>query len=339
MEIIFCTVQPNKNSIEKELIFYFKIKEISTDKIPLRIAGFIATQDGKKIADINDGNINNDFNLYLNAKTSDSQFNSEIGVGFSVPFTKKVIDYIECYRHKNKSKEVIFNIHFQITLVCSNVVISTLGITKSFNDGDTDNELSVKYKNDTNYFPQRTNLWILSGNDSSTFLNMSRYQMSEVTVKIGLMEWVNEFIPYFQIGNILVVELLQPSEINGSKKITDRFIKAQESLIEIKKQLDFGEWNQAIIASRSILELFKNFDEFKKILIDNGYSEQAYLDLKKSIDAFFDFISKFHHSLAKGNVDINPTIYPQKEDAYFVYSFGVSLLHLISQKTKKESIS
>ena len=335
MKIEFDSIEPNHSSIGKEIVFVFKISEIGLYEIPIKFGGIVLTEDRKKIGDINENNWSNSSQLYLNAVGEKALRNNEITIGFSLPLNEKVINYIETHRHKNKSKEVIFKVFFNITLECSNLQISSLHLGEQITKGYLTQEYPVKYKNERNYIPTRNDMWILSGNGSPTFMRYVRYQNPHITVKIDLMNWVNTFVPYLETGNILVVELIQPKEIAGTKKFVDRFMKAQVALNEIKKQLDYGEWKTAIIVARPIVELFKNFDEFKKLLIDSGYSEEAYKDLKKSIDGFFMLLSKFNHGLAEDRTTINPDIETQREDAYFAYSYCVSLLHLISQKTKR----
>jgi len=115
-------------------------------------------------------------------------------------------------------------------------------------------------------------------------------------------------------------------------ELQKRYAKAITEITEMKKQLQLGEWKQAINASRAVVELFKNFDDFQQLLIDAGYSADAYGELKKSIQSFFNYISKVQHALAMNNRDINETVIVYKEDAYMVYSFCISLLNLVSGK-------
>ncbi len=70
--------------------------------------------------------------------------------------------------------------------------------------------------------------------------------------------------------------------------------------------------------------IVKDFDGFKKFLLDNEYSEGAYKELKGSVHSFFGLLSKFHHGLDQNRVDIKPDIQSNKEDAYMAYSFSIS---------------
>ncbi len=49
-----------------------------------------------------------------------------------------------------------------------------------------------------------------------------KYPVENVT--IDLMTWINDFTKYLGIGNILVLELLEPDETIFSKKIAERYI-------------------------------------------------------------------------------------------------------------------
>jgi len=103
----------------------------------------------------------------------------------------------------------------------------------------------------------------------------------------------------------------------------------------MQKQLVYGEWKQAVISVRPLFELFKNFDEFKNLLMEDGYSAVGFEDLKNTIRSFFMLLSKFYHGLDQSNSSVNEDMQVYKEDAYLAYTFSISLLHLVSQKLKR----
>jgi len=69
-------------------------------------------------------------------------------------------------------------------------------------------------------------------------------------------------------------------------------------------------------------------------LLRDGYSEQAFEDLNKSIKELFNFSSKFHHKEDRGK-RIMPEIKASKEDAYLIYSLSMNLVNLISKKFQR----
>lgn len=186
-----------------------------------------------------------------------------------------------------------------------------------------------------NYRSERANLWVLSGGSGPNFLSGNWYPYKPINIKIDLMDWINNYTKYFNIGNFIVYEFLQPETTILTKELASRYNKAQNALEEMKRQIGYGEWKLAIIAMRPIFELFKNFEEFKSILIKSGYTQSAYDDLNNAVRALFNFISKFHHALEQNYREINAHIPAEKEDVYLAYSFSVSLLHLFSQKIRR----
>jgi hypothetical protein len=219
----------------------------------------------------------------------------------------------------------------------SNIVIGNLKIEKDSTRASANNRdvYSVYYEYENNFSSGRTNMWLLSANGGANFLGSKRHLIPELKVTIDLMKWVNDFARYLNIGNFIVYEFPQPDEIVFSKALKSRYAKAQKALMEMRTQLNYGEWKMAIIVSRPIFELFKNFEDFKKFLLDNGYSEAAYIELRNSIKSFFGLLSKFYHGLNENNSETNPEIPAHKEDAYLAYTYSISLLHLISQKLKR----
>ncbi|MGZ6519384.1 MAG: hypothetical protein ACXVED_17475, partial [Bacteroidia bacterium] len=289
----------------------------------------------KRIGSLNEANRVNQYDLFLNANSDSALKNQYFYVEFSLTLNDKSINYLETERHKSNLKEVNFKAFINVSTLHSNIRIANVHLAEQLGSFNSD-EFALKYKYVHNYKPQRTDLWLLSGNDSPAFMIYKFNKSFEVEAKIDLMNWVNEFIPYLETGNILVLELIQPNkEITGSKKFIERYAKAQNALFEIEKHMKQAEWKAAIIASRPIVELFKKFDEFKTLLTESGYSEPAYNNLKQIMAGFFDLLSKFHHGLAQNSPETNPDIHLHREDAYFVYSHCVSLLNLISQKTNR----
>ncbi len=95
-----------------------------------------------------------------------------------------------------------------------------------------------------------------------------------------------------------------------------------------------GDWNGVIEDSRAVWELLRNKDEIKDLLMRDGYSEQAFIDLNESLRQLFNFSSKFHHKEDKGK-KIMPEIKASKEDAYLIYAISMTIVNLISKKMQR----
>jgi hypothetical protein len=333
MTIKFKSVEPNLTSIEPELIFSFELSDIKPDVMPIHFFGQLLSEDKKKLGNFYDSS--NHLNLWLNATggaNKDTKQNTPITVQLSCPLSAKAINHINDYRLEKKeiTKDVVFFALISIQLIESNICLSNLRVEDGADTGH------VVYKYESEFTSRKTNMWFLSGNSGSNILLEKKHPLETVEIKIDLMEWINKFTEYLNIGRFIVYEFPMPDEIIFSEKLKERYEKAQTALRDMKRQLDYGEWKAAIIMSRPIVELFDKFEDFKKFLIDKGYSEDAYTELSKSIHSTYDLLSKFYHGLKKGNKDVNDEIIAYKEDAYFLYSHSISLLYLISQKLKRK---
>jgi hypothetical protein len=340
MVITLKKVEPNLKSINYELIFVFNIVINDYYYLPFFISGELFSEDGLKVGDLIDqgGNLN----FHLNAKNADRDRRNNKGFDFvlTIQLTTKAINHIESIRLKKEtSKDIVFKAVLKIKTLESNICISHLHLGDQYKNVVDSNYIFYKYTNPTEVSPARTNLWTLSGDGSPNILNINSFIASPVEIKIDLMTWINDFKKYLNLGEYLVLEFLKPDEIIFSPSIRKRYVKAQNAIKDMEKQLSYGEWKAAVIMCRPVVELFNHFEDFKKLLIDVGYSEEAYEDLRLSIYKFFELLSKFYHGLKKGNIDVNPEIPVNKEDAYLAYSFSVSLLYLISQKLKRKEIA
>lgn len=340
LKIEFKSVKPNIQSINHESIFTFIISEIDPDKILNKIQGELYSEDNLKIGELKDIPSKNISHLKLNAGGSirNNRSNQPIEIMFSCELNKRAINHIENYRlnKKEKTKDIVFTVQLNTLMLESKIVLGNLHLDQSARGGWEGKEaFNVYYQSDNNFSSRRTNMWILSADSGPNFLDQSRSPLTPIQIRIDLMEWINNFTEYLNIGNFIVYEFPQPNKIIFSKILKARYDKAQQALGEMKKQLNYGEWKQAVIMSRPIFELFKNFEDFKKFLLKNGYTESAYIEFKKSVDGFFGLVSKFYHGLEENKTDVNPDIPVEKEDAYLVYSYSISLLHLISQKLRR----
>ena len=338
MKVEFIKIMPNTLSLNPELIFTFKVFDIEPDKIPIRIQGELFSEDYFKIGDLKDMPVKNSSNLWLYARGSSSlQRNYDFEIMFSCELNEKTISHIENYRlnKKEKTKDIVFNVQLNVQMLESNVALGNLQFGQKIDSANKVEAFNIIYQHTSHYSPQRTNMWILSSDNGPHFLNQKRYSILPITITISLMDWINNYTKYLNIGNFIVYEFLKSDETIFSKELNSRYDKAQKSLTDIKKQLGYGEWKQAIIAARPIFELFKNFDDFKNLLLQNGYTQPAYKELKDAITGLFGLLSKFYHGLDRNNIDLIPEIPVEKEDAYLAYSFSVSLLYLISQKVKR----
>jgi hypothetical protein len=334
MQIEFKKVEPNKRSLSYELIFTFRVFDIKPNEVPIQFKGELRSEDDFKIGDLVQYNSNTNY-FYLNAQDAiGKEISKEFEIQLHCEFGKRAINHIESYRlnKKEQSKDIIFVVDIVNNRIESNILISHLHLGEVAKGGGN----LVSYKHGQYYGGIDNGMYIMSAGSKSNFLKVIFNNYGTIRVQIDLMDWINKYCQYLDIGNFLVFEFQQPEKTVFSSVIKERYDKAQNALNDMQRQLNYGEWKMAIICIRPVFELFKNFEDFKSLLLESGYSEPAYDELKKSIKNSFGFVSKFYHALDESYVSVNPDIPAQKEDAYFAYSYSVSLLHLVSQKLKRK---
>jgi hypothetical protein len=159
--------------------------------------------------------------------------------------------------------------------------------------------------------------------------------------KIPSGDWINMFMEPLGFGKIIVFEINEPtisqipvfpdSEVDV-KLFKERLEAALSSLHRMETHLKKGEWNHVAEQLRGI-QLFKSDMKqgLKKLLskTTNLPNEKCQL-FTEAIDRLYDVSSQFHHLVDNGKV--NPVMNVNKEDAYFVYMFMLSITQLISSK-------
>jgi len=337
MKITFIKVEPNLQSINRELIFNFKVTDLGIDMVPISYRGELFLDNNIKIGNLNEIQNNSNVGLYARGGEKDFQ-NYELEIKFSCELSSKAIAYLEDYRasEKSKSKDIGFIVRFGVTLVESRICVSNLHVEKSTQGNDGRHNLF--YQSVQNYRAPLSNLWLLSGDNGANFLNFRATHYEGIPITINLMQWVNNFMEYLGMQRSFVLEITLPDDHILSEEISERYEKAVQSLKDMKVNIDKCEWKYVILEARPIMELFKSFDEFKNLLIANGYTEQAWQDFRTIIQGTFDLLSKFVHALDRNRKDVMNSIPIHKEDADYIFIHSITLLSLIAEKSKRVAI-
>jgi hypothetical protein len=115
---------------------------------------------------------------------------------------------------------------------------------------------------------------------------------------------------------------------------TTKFRETLKRLADIYRSagLKKGEWNQVAEQMRDV-ELFKadmNKDLKTLLRITTNLPEDKCEHFTMALDYLYNVSSQFHHSVDKGKV--NPIMNVNKEDAYFIYMFMLSITRLLIKK-------
>lgn len=335
-------VEPLKERVIPEIRFDIPLYYGASYEMPIGSTGILLSEDGKKISDLVE--IVSDTSYELAAREGGKQKEEETTLSMVAKLDSIVLDHIEDLRSKNRRGNVEFR--FKITVKALNSR-SALSHMKLFDIGAFKDSLPPEYQKDakiviygsprskSSFVADRSNMWILSGKDGPTFLEIKNQQLDGGVI-IHLDEWLHDFCPILKVGKFAVFEFQVPAYIEGKGDLRERINEAIKAVEKMEVDLRKSEWNQAIEDSRAIWELLRNVDEIKDILLRDGYTEEAAVNLNESIKKLFDYSSKFHHKLGKApEKKIMYEIKASKEDAYLVYTAGLAFANMISKKTQR----
>lgn len=334
MRIDKIEVMPVKDSINPELLFEIEFFIQRRDEIPVEISGSIFSDENKKIANIHEVIHDPNRRIELSARNNERYEEEKLVIKSLASLNHKVLDYIETLRTKNPKGDVILNLDIFVKTLNSRTNLSNLNLfemkgTQGFPEGSK----GVYYLYQSKFFTSQTNMWILSGDGSPTFIEIKNNNFKNKVV-IRSSDWIHDYCPVFQIGKFSVFEYLLPDYAEGSGSIEERLNESINAIKRMEENMIKGDWNGVIEDSRAVWELLRNQDEIKGLLMRDGYSEQAFIDLNESLRQLFNFSSKFHHKEDKGK-KIMSEIKASKEDAYLIYAMSMNIVNLISKKMQR----
>jgi len=334
------TTNPIKNSINPELMFEAKFSIQLGSEIPIEITGSLLSSEGEKLANI----YNNSYKLQheseklkLSAREDNNReiTNRTINIELIASLNCRVLDRIQFLRKKEQKGDVILNLDLYVKTLESRARLSSIFLTDPNNFGSQN--ITYDYQKRDSYPRNHVDMWILSGDSSSVFIEMNNRNFKK-KITIPGSDWVHDFCPVFQIGNFYVFEYFMPDYKEGSESIEERLKKSIDAIESMRNEMIKGEWERVIEESRPVWELLKKVEEIKTLLIDNGYTQQAYDDLNKSIENLYSYSSKFFHKLEKDKKTLMSDIKASKEDAEFIYAMSITLVNLISKKMQKSKL-
>ena len=330
-EVKVINKKPLENSINPALLFTIEYPIKDNYRAPIEITGFLLSNDGKKISNISGFRYESDRKTQGIQAANGANSNTISKIEIIAPLNPKALDYIQEQRELNQNGNVILKLNINIRAINSQTCLSYMYLENLSNS----NPQPVMYKHNNQFSSQNSNMWILSGNSGSIFLEVID-EVFDLPMTIPSSDWINVFCPAFNIGKFFVFEYLMPDYVPGSDSLDEKLNKAIDVIKDMELKMISGEWTDVIEDSRPIFELLRNQDEIKKLFIIDEFTDGAYNDLNESLKSLFNFSSKFHHSLDKKN-NLMPRIKASKEDAYLIYTISVTIVNLISKKLQKKN--
>lgn len=327
-------VVPVKDSINPELLFEIEFFIQRSYEIPIVISGSIFSDENKKIANIQEVIHDPNRSIELSARNNE-RYEEKIVIKSLASLNHKVLDYIETLRTKNPKGDVILNLDIFVKTLNSRTNLACLNLFDMKGmQGIPERAKGVYYLYTSKFSTSQTDMWILSGDGSPTFIEMKNNNFkNQVTIRSS--DWIHDYCPVLQIGRFSVLEYLLPEYKEGSGSIDERLNESINAIKRMEENMIKGDWNGVIEDSRAVWELLRTQEEIKDLLMRDGYSEQASKDLNEILKQLFNFASKFHHKIDNKEKKIMPEIKASKEDAYLIYAMSMTIVNLISKKMQR----
>jgi hypothetical protein len=189
-------------------------------EIPFHIEGLMLSENGRILATLSS------FRL-LQSQTTQSQIREiyslkadDVARDFRKPkpeqvslvawLNKEILDEINALRQKHNG-DAIFKIQLNILTFYFNITLHHTALVRAEQYGLPRMLSSEENIMVSTYFPSgfstgKRNLWLLSGKDSPTFLQVYEY-VYNITVDIPESEWIKKFAPKLGLGTYFIVEV------------------------------------------------------------------------------------------------------------------------------------
>jgi len=338
-EITKINIIPVQESINPELKIDVPIVYKTKYEIPLSITGVLQSEDNKKLSNLIELKSDKSKLFELNARGQDRDTEEEVTFTLRANLNRRTIDHIENLRAKDRKGDIKIKLILTVKTLETRASLSHICvldkayISKDMKDALRGEHSLVGYHFTEKFRSDRTDMYIISGDGSPTFLQLKYYDF-DVDKEIKPNDWLHDFCPVFQIGKFAVFEFQLPETIEEKGDLPDKINEAIKSVRNMEEDLQKCEWNRVIEDARAIFELLKNSDEIKDLFDRDGFPDDAIDDLDNSIQHLFDFSSKFHHKTDKKK-KLRAEIKASKEDAYLIYSTGLAFCNAISKKMQR----
>ena len=338
-EITKINIIPVQKSINPEIEIDIPIMYRAKYEIPLSITGVLLSEDNKKLSNLIE--IKSDISklFELNARSRDRDSEEEVTFTLVANLNRRTIDHVEDLRAEERKGDIKIKLKLTVKSLESRASLSQMCILdKAYISKDMKATLGNEYElagyqYKSKFQPNRTDMWVISGDGSPTFLQLKYYDF-QVDKEIKSNDWLHDFCPVFQIGKFAVFEFQLPETMEEKGDLPDKINEAIKSVGNMEEDLQKCEWNRVIEDARPIFELLKKSDEIKDLFNRDGFPDDAINNLNNSMQNLFDFSSKFHHKTDKKK-KLRAEIKASKEDAYLIYSTGLAFCNAISKKIQR----
>jgi len=221
--------KPYEKSIFPSISFDVEISYEKYSEAIVNIGGWLATDDGKVVAEIKEEVIESpaprSSSIGARGSAFDREFKEDIyRTTLIAPLSREALNHIEKRRREDKKGDVNLTLILNIKTINSMALVSHVHgvspkdiglalppITIRVGRGTTEGKLLV-YAYDPEYASATTNKWLLSGNGSPVFLGIFE-QTLKATVRIPSADWIHDYAPKLGLGEYFVVEIPKGREV------------------------------------------------------------------------------------------------------------------------------
>jgi len=240
MQIKSVTPKPFENSIPPGISFKIEIVHVKFQEAIVGIEGWLTSDDGKILAKVGEAlpEAATSDEIGARGSTNDSQFKETVyNSTFIVPLGKKALNYIEKRRMDNEKRDVFFTLRLNIRTIQSKAIIShlheidsrsitTQPVEVTRHSGVKTKANLIAYVHDPDFYSDRSNRWVISGNRGQVFLNVLSQSFEKSGIRIPSTDWIHDYAPKLELGEYFIVEILKGKKV--IKKAWEYIEKAEE---------------------------------------------------------------------------------------------------------------
>ena len=220
MRIKEITPKPYEKTVFPSILFNIEIEYKGYQEAIISVNGWLESNKGKILSNLIEFRETNR-NDGISAKTSHSNndYDSIYKTKLIAPLSKEALNYIEEIRKTDKKGDVYLTLCLNVKTLKSSAVISTLHLIDPKEIGLPKIQISTReygklvvWGYDPNYYSNKTNLWVISGNGNPKFLEINEYIFKE-EIRIPSTDWIHDYAPKLGLGTYFIVEIPKGDEI------------------------------------------------------------------------------------------------------------------------------
>ena len=225
MKIENIEVKPYDMSIFPSMSFEVEISYIKYREAIMGVNGWLKTDDGKIVAEINETATETTMSDEVGARSSsfDVRFGEEIYKTTLIALLdKRTLDHIEQRRMGDRKGDAKLTLSLNVKSIESKAEISHLHEVDPESIGLTPITIPTKKRkskgeiivsaHDPEFSSIRTNCWILSGAGNPIFLSVEKRLLKEEKT-IPSSDWIHDYAPKLGLGEYFVVEIPKGNKI------------------------------------------------------------------------------------------------------------------------------